>query len=221
MDICVSLGLLGSSDWRGVSYTQEIIPLYMTLHNPNHFEQQLVDLRDYLMRFARLQLRNDAWAQDAVSETLLAALAKPQAFEARSQLKTWLVGILKHKIVDAIRQRQREVVLDTGKEDGDASADPLEYIAFKADGHFAEKPADWGNPEQDLSSRQFMAVLEACTEKLPAVQGRLFLMREWLEMSSEEICKELNLTSTNLYVQLHRARLRLRECLALNWFSHR
>ena len=57
-------------------------------------------LRDYLMRFARLQLRNEAWAEDAVSETLLAALAKPQAFQARSQLKTWLVGILKHKIID-------------------------------------------------------------------------------------------------------------------------
>ena len=101
----------------------------------------------------------------------------------------------------------------------DDSADPLEHIAFNANGHFAEKPADWGNPEQDLKSRQFFAILEACTDQLPAVQGRLFLMREWLEMSSEEICKELALTPTNLYVQLHRARLRLRECLDLNWFS--
>ncbi|RZI97063.1 MAG: RNA polymerase subunit sigma, partial [Rubrivivax sp.] len=70
-------------------------------------------------------------------------------------------------------------------------------------------------------SRQFFAVLEACTEKLPAVQGRLFLMREWLELSSEDICKELSLTPTNLYVQLHRARLRLRECLELNWFAQK
>ncbi|EWS63518.1 RNA polymerase sigma factor [Hydrogenophaga sp. T4] len=67
---------------------------------PTDFEQQLVEQRSYLMRFARLQLRNDAWAEDAVSETMLAALARPQAFEARSQLKTWLVGILKHKIID-------------------------------------------------------------------------------------------------------------------------
>lgn len=186
---------------------------------PTDFEQQLVALRSYLMRFARLQLRNDAWAEDAVSETLLAALAKPQAFEARSQLKTWLVGILKHKIIDSMRQRQREVTLDRGSDDD--SADPLEHMAFKADGHFAEQPADWGNPEQDLNSRQFFVILEACTEKLPAVQGRLFLMREWLELSSEDICKELGLTPTNLYVQLHRARLRLRECLELNWFAAR
>lgn len=183
------------------------------------FEQQLVQQRDYLMRFARLQLRNDVWAEDVVSETILAALAKPQAFQARSQLKTWLVGILKHKIIDSMRQRQREVTLDSDSED--ESLDPLEHMAFKSDGHFAEKPADWGNPEQDLRSRQFMAVMEACTQKLPAVQGRLFLMREWLEMSSDEICKELALTPTNLYVQLHRARLRLRECLELNWFASR
>lgn len=186
-------------------YTDAHAVVQMPSHIPTDFEQQLVALRSYLLRFARLQLRNDAWAEDAVSETLLAALAKPQAFEARSQLKTWLVGILKHKIIDALRLRQREVTLDSGCDDD--RTDPLEHMAFKADGHFAEKPADWGNPEQALNSRQFFAILEACTEKLPAVQGRLFLMREWLELSSEEICKELALTPTNLYVQLHRARL--------------
>ena len=179
------------------------------------FEQQLVAHRDYLMRFARLQLRNEAWAEDAVSETLLAALAKPQAFEQRSQLKSWLVGILKHKVVDSLRVHGREI--STSADDDDS--DPLDYMDFHADGHFAQAPSDWGNPEQDLSSRQFLAVMDACTNKLPPVQGRLLLMREWLELSSEEVCKELDLTPTNLYVQLHRARLRLRECLELNWFA--
>jgi RNA polymerase sigma-70 factor (TIGR02943 family) len=181
-------------------------------------ENQLAEHRTYLLRFARLQLRNDAWAEDAVSETLLAALTKPQSFANRSQLKTWLVGILKHKVVDVLRQRQREVQL--GGDDDDAS-DELDALQFKADGHFAHQPADWGNPEQDLASRQFFQVLEACTDKLPPAMGRVFLMREWLELSSEEICKELALTPTNLYVQLHRARLRLRECLELNWFANR
>lgn len=190
----------------------------MTQPTPT-FEQQLTDARAYLLKFARLQLRNEAWAEDVVSETLLAAWAKPQAFQARSQLRTWLVGILKHKIVDVLRQRRREVTVGSDAED--ERADPLDHMAFKADGHFAEPPADWGNPEQDLGSRQFMAILDACTEKLPPVQGRLFLMREWLELSSEDICKELQLTPTNLYVQLHRARLRLRECLEHNWFATR
>lgn len=181
------------------------------------FDQQVAELRPYLMKFARLQLRNDAWAEDAVSETLLAALNKPQAFERRSQLKTWLVGILKHKVVDALRHHGREVCV--GSDSDDEREDPLDHMAFKADGHFAEAPAEWGNPEQDLDQRQFMTILEACTERLPPVQGRLFLMREWLELSTEEICKELDLTPTNLYVPLHRARLRLRECLEQHWFA--
>lgn len=181
------------------------------------FEDDLAQHRGYLLRFARLQLRNDAWAEDAVSETIVAALARPQAFEQRSQLKTWLVGILKHKVVDLLRGRQREVALP---DDGDGGEE-LDALMFQADGHYATPPADWGDPERALSSRQFFEVLEACTEKLPPAMARVFMMREWLELSSDEICKELALTSTNLYVQLHRARLRLRECLELNWFAHR
>jgi RNA polymerase sigma-70 factor (ECF subfamily) len=181
------------------------------------FEAQLVVHRDYLLKFARLQLRNDAWAEDAVSETLLAALSRPQSFGNRSQLKTWLVGILKHKVIDMFRHHAREVCLEVDADDG--GHDELDALVFKADGHFANQPSNWGNPEQDLSSRQFFAVLEACTEKMPPALGRVFLMREWLELSSEEICDELGLTSTNLYVSLHRARLRLRECLDMNWFG--
>jgi RNA polymerase sigma-70 factor (ECF subfamily) len=182
-------------------------------------EHQLAEHRLYLLRFARLQLRNDAWAEDAVSETLLAALTKPHAFDSRSQLKTWLVGILKHKVLDCFRQHARQVSLDSG-DDADG-AEELDALLFQSDGHFAQAPAKWGNPEQELSSRQFFAVLESCTEKMPPALGRVFLMREWLELSSEEICQELGLSSTNLYVQLHRARLRLRECLELNWFGQR
>ena len=98
------------------------------------FEEQLIEHRSYLMRFARLQLRNDDWAEDAVSETLLAALSKPQAFGNRSQLKTWLVGILKHKVIDLIRSNARVVALpDSGEDD---EADELDRLCFKADGQF-------------------------------------------------------------------------------------
>ena len=189
-------------------------------------EHQLEQHRIYLLRFARLQLRNDAWAEDAVSETLLAALAKPQAFENKSQLKTWLVGILKHKVIDVLRVQTREASINFDA-DGDGNEE-LDALMFQKDGHFVNAPLLWsdgtaasaGNPAESLSSQQFFKVLEACTDKLPAAQGRVFLMREWLELSVDEICKELNLTSTNLYVQLHRARLRLRECLELNWFGN-
>lgn len=189
----------------------------MTTPSTLTFDQQIVSHHGHLLRFARLQLRNEAWAEDAVSETVLAALAKPQAFQSRSQLKTWLIGILKHKVIDMLRQHGREI--STSADVDEDGADLLNQIGFKPDGHFAHMPADWGNPEQDLRSQQFLKVMDACVEKLPATQGRLFLMREWLELSVEDICKELSLTSTNLYVQLHRARLRLRECLELNWFA--
>ncbi|MDE3009288.1 MAG: sigma-70 family RNA polymerase sigma factor [Pseudomonadota bacterium] len=177
--------------------------------------RQLEAQRAMLLRFARLQLRNDAWAEDAVSETVLAALERPQSFAGRSQLSTWLVGILKHKIIDQLRRRAREEPLSW-----EVEADHEELIEFLPDGHFAHPPADWGDPEAAAREGQFLKVMEACVEDLPTQMGRVFLMREWLELDSDEICKELAITTTNLWVLLHRARLRLRACLEIKWFNH-
>jgi RNA polymerase sigma-70 factor (ECF subfamily) len=173
-------------------------------------------LRPQLLRFARTQLRNEAWAEDAVSDTLLAALEKPLSFTGQSQLKTWLIGILKHKVIDQLRRHAREATVL----DADDGAD-LDELLFEADGHWREAPRDWGDPEHALRERQFFDVLEACIEHLPGVQGRVFMMREWLELGSEEICKQLSITTTNLWVLLHRARLRLRDCLQQGWFDTR
>jgi RNA polymerase sigma-70 factor (ECF subfamily) len=178
------------------------------------FGRQLESQRLTLLRYARLQLRNDAWAEDAVSETLLAALERPQSFAGRSQLSTWLVGILKHKVIDQLRRRSREEPLSW-----EVDADREETLEFKPDGHFLHPPADWGNPDAALQETQFIRVMEACVEQLPPQMGRVFLMREWLELESEEICKELSITATNLWVVLHRARLRLRACLEIKWFQ--
>jgi RNA polymerase sigma-70 factor (ECF subfamily) len=174
---------------------------------------ELESLRPQLLKYAQLQLRNSAWAEDAVSETLLAALEKPQGFAGRSQLKTWLIGILKHKLVDQVRRNCREMSMTA--EDGE----DLDEELFRPDGHWREPPQDWGDPEHALGQVDFMRVLEACVEKLPGQQGRLFMMREWLELDTDEICKVLGISPTNLWVMLHRARLRLRECLQLNWFT--
>ncbi|HEY1128709.1 MAG TPA: sigma-70 family RNA polymerase sigma factor [Roseateles sp.] len=179
------------------------------------FCHQIEALRPILLKYARLQLRNPAWAEDAVSETLLAALEKPLAFAGTSQLKTWLIGILKHKLVDQIRRNSRELSTTASSDDGE----DLDELLFAADGHWRETQHDWGNPEDALRQLDFMKVLEACVEKLPGQQGRLFMMREWLELESDEICKELGITPTNLWVMLHRARLRLRECLQAGWFD--
>jgi len=184
---------------------------------PDHSDycRQIEALRPVLLKYARLQLRNLAWAEDAVSETLLAALEKPQSFAGNSQLKTWLIGILKHKLIDQIRRNSRELSTTAAGED----AEDLDDLLFTADGHWREAQHDWSNPEDMLRQVDFMKVLEACVDKLPGQQGRLFMMREWLELESDEICKELAITPTNLWVMLHRARLRLRDCLQTNWFA--
>ncbi|MGQ3051759.1 MAG: sigma-70 family RNA polymerase sigma factor [Roseateles sp.] len=176
---------------------------------------QIEALRPALLKYARLQLRNPAWAEDAVSDTLLAALEKPQAFAGNSQLKTWLIGILRHKLIDQIRKNSREMSTAASSDDDE----DLEDLLFSSNGHWREGQHDWGNPEDALRQVDFMLVLEACVDKLPGQQGRLFMMREWLELESDEICKELSITPTNLWVMLHRARLRLRECLQLGWFG--
>ena len=169
-------------------------------------------LRPALLRIARLHLRNDAWAEDAVADTLLAALENKTVFEARSKLKTWVVGILKHKIIDAFRLRKREEPLD----DDDGG---LEDGIFQDDGHYRDEPREWSTPESQLSRNQFLEILEVCVQQLPPSQGRIFLMREWLELSTDEVCNELSITTTNAGVLLHRARLRLRECLQHRWFQ--
>lgn len=171
-------------------------------------------LRPALLRIARLHLRNDAWAEDAVSETILVALESSQVFAGRSKHKTWVVGILKHKIIDTFRARKREEPLADGDDDG------FEDGIFQPDGHYRDWPKEWSTPETQLSRNQFLEILEACVQQLPPSQGRIFLMREWLELSTDEICNQLSISTTNAGVLLHRARLRLRECLNLNWFGN-
>ncbi|MBK9245072.1 MAG: sigma-70 family RNA polymerase sigma factor [Burkholderiales bacterium] len=179
--------------------------------------ETLGELRPMLLKIARLQLRNDTWAEDVVSETMIAALEGARDFAGRSQLKTWVVGILKHKIVDQFRSHGREVSVEAQMEASEAeSFDEL----FSESGHFRQRPLPgWGDPHDALSQNQFIEILQACVDKLPANLGRIFMMREWMELETDEVCKELGITSTNAFVMLYRARMRLRECLEANWFA--
>lgn len=179
-------------------------------------QQTLGELRPTLVRIARLQLRNDTWADDVVSETLLAALENAGSFAQKSQVKTWVVGILKHKIIDQFRRAGREVSVDARMEEADAES--IEDL-YNETGHKADPPTDWGDPHTSLERTQFFEILQQCVDNLPAHLGRVFMMREWLEYETDQICKELSITSTNCFVMLHRARMRLRECLEINWFS--
>jgi RNA polymerase sigma-70 factor (TIGR02943 family) len=183
--------------------------------SPAEFSAAVAASRGYLLRFARLQLRNDAWAEDVVAETMLAALEKPDSFQGKSAINTWLVGILKFKIIDCLRAHSREVASSVNT-DEDAE---LEDLLFIPDGHFKGEPYDWPSPETTLNSKQFLEIMDVCIEQMPTTMGRVFLMREWMEYSTDEICKELKVSSANVWVLLHRARLRLRECLQIKWFG--
>ena len=176
-------------------------------------------LRRDMMRFAHLQLRDEHQAEDAVQEALAAALAGCERFASRASLKTWVLGILKNKILDIVRQRtrRREQALDEGM-----AADELDIHGhFDDTGHWAEeaRPTDWGSPEQALVSRQFWVVFEACLTRLPEVPARAFMMRELMGLDTADICSELGITANHCGVLMHRARLGLRACLGERWFN--
>jgi RNA polymerase sigma-70 factor (ECF subfamily) len=174
-------------------------------------------LRPTLLRFARLQLRNEAAAEDAVQETLLAAVSSGESFAGKAALRTWLIAILRNKIVDHIRRCAREPSIQAANDEGDdTDFDAL----FAADGYWAEAPASWGDPQRALENKRFHDVFEACMELLPEKIARVFMMREFLGLETDEICKELAISTTNCWVVLYRARMRLRECLQINWFGN-
>jgi RNA polymerase sigma-70 factor (ECF subfamily) len=170
--------------------------------------------RPQLLKYAMLQLRNHAEAEDAVQETLVAAIRGIETFAGGSSVRTWLTGILKHKIIDSMRKSARAQSLDQHE----ASAQDMDGF-FLADGHYADKPADWGDPEQALSQRRFFEVMEQCMASLPKVTAQAFAMREVMGLDTKEICATLRITDSNCWVLLYRARMRLRECLEKNWIG--
>lgn len=174
----------------------------------------LAGMRPQLLRFARLQLRVDAAAEDAVQAALLAALEGAAGFAGAASARTWVFSILKNKIIDEMRRRRREP-----EAPAEESGEAVEDLLFRADGHWAVPPSAWADPEASLEQRQFWAVFEACLDRLAPKPGRVFMMREFLGLETEEICKELGISTSNCWVLLHRARLGLRECLSLGWFE--
>jgi RNA polymerase sigma-70 factor (ECF subfamily) len=178
---------------------------------------ELEKYRPQLVKFAMLQLRNTSSAEDVVQETLLAALQSGSGFAGQSSVKTWLVGILKHKIIDLIRKRSREQPLENADEEMDIEA--FQDSIYADNGHFRESPAEWGDPEASLSERRFFEALERCMEGLPKKTARAFTLREVMGLETEEICKELGITASNCWVLLYRARMALRECLEGRWFA--
>ena len=170
---------------------------------------------DALYRFALSRLRDATAAEDLVQETFLAALDARREFRGDAAERTWLIGILRHKLVDHLRKRCRELPL-SANEEGDAVVDNL----FVADGHWKRAPERWQVDAGELAdNREFWTVFTTCREALPQRQAAVFTLRLLEDVDADTVCKELDLTPTNLWVLLHRARTRLRECLEAKWFG--
>ncbi|HCZ9271441.1 MULTISPECIES: sigma-70 family RNA polymerase sigma factor [unclassified Vibrio] len=174
-------------------------------------------IREEMLKFARLQLRDEGMAEDAVQEALLAAHRNIAKFGRKSAFKTWVFAILKNKIIDLLRKNQREVsVSQLGNEESDV----MDEVLFNQRGywHADERPIGWSMPMESVKDEQFWLVFETCLNALPENLARVFMMREFVELESDEICQNLGLTTSNLHVMLYRSRLRLRECLENKWF---
>jgi RNA polymerase sigma-70 factor (ECF subfamily) len=182
-----------------------------------HDVQFVEDLRRRMLRFATLQLSDSSLAEDAVQEAFIGALRGSGTFAGRAAYRSWVFAILRNKIADQLRAQMRYV----SAQDDDAGEDPVVDGFFRPDGHWTADaaPADWGDPHAALHENQFWSVFEACLDHLPEQQSRLFMMREFVELDSTEICRAAGVTTTNLNVTLHRARLRLRNCLEQHWFG--
>ncbi len=163
---------------------------------------------DYLFRYALGRLRDRDAAEDLVQETFLAALRARGRFAGRSSPRTWLVGILKHKLLDAVRRR----AADPGP---DAAADAL----FDRKGMWRVRPEEWGgDPRAALETEEFWAAFHVCLGRLPVRLADAFTLRELEGLAAEQVCAALDVSRGNLWVLMHRARLALWRCLDANWF---
>lgn len=172
--------------------------------------EALAQLRPRLLEFAMRRMRNPAQAEDAVQDTLVAAFEAIHGYAADSSPRTWLTGILKHKIVDCVRRSAREPWPEL---DGDGVMPGIADTASGQAGGRAYAMAGWGDPERALSASRFLDALERFVDELPGKAGRVFVLREVIGMNTTEVCRELEISANHCSVLLHRARTRIRERL--------
>jgi RNA polymerase sigma-70 factor (ECF subfamily) len=172
---------------------------------------------DDLFRYALIRVRDPKTAEDIVQETFLAALESRHRFAGRSSEKSWMVGILKHKVIDHFRKSSRE--FSTAKVE--FSTDGSKEL-FDEDGHWnldENSPAEWVNPDRAFEKSEFWEILNRCFSRLSPQMASAFSLRELDELSSDAICEALKISPANLWVVLHRARMQLRRCLEIHWFG--
>ncbi|HCS12189.1 MAG: RNA polymerase subunit sigma-70 [Zetaproteobacteria bacterium CG06_land_8_20_14_3_00_59_53] len=182
-----------------------------TRANPEYWLQEH---GDYLYGYAMSRLSDTETARDIVQETLIAAWKSKKSFRGDSSARTWLIGIMKHKIIDHVRSEIRKRKLSEELE-----RDPTSDF-FDTSGQWLQPVQAWqGDPEQLSQDQQFASVLQSCIAALPEQQREVFTLRELSGEDSDSICNNFGISATNLHVIMHRARMALRRCLEINWFG--
>ena len=169
---------------------------------------------DYLFNYAITRVNNSDLAKDLVQETFFAGLKSAKNFEGKAAERTWLVAILKRKVIDYYRK--------INSKKGKAEVRMNFYEESDNEGSWIEErvPQTWGNDADKLiETTELKSALDQCIDNLPEKYAMVFRMKTIQEFETEEICKELNITASNLWVIIHRARTQLRKCMEDNWFN--
>lgn len=171
---------------------------------------------DYLFNYAISRVNDEHTAEDLVQETFISALKSYGSFEGKSKASTWLIAILKNKIIDFYRKRVREFK----KESLDDLGSTEEYFNPKGGWIKDMRPQHWSfNTDNKIEQEEFYSILQNCLTKLKEIQRIAFVMKHMEDEDTDEICKELNITASNYWVIIHRAKLQLRKCLEANWIN--
>jgi RNA polymerase sigma-70 factor, ECF subfamily len=183
-------------------------------------ERWVDEYGDFLFKFALIRLRDPGKAEDAVQETFIAALKGGKSFAGRSTERSWLAGILKNKICDHFRKASRETTFTdlefySSEEKDEFVADTLGRDSFNRN----RAPQAWPNQGESLDNELFWKTYRDCSDKLPKKVAAAFNLREVDGIESKAVCAMLDISESNLWVMLHRARMALRRCLETNWFA--
>ncbi len=196
---------------KGLAKTSQSSPVGpISIQPASSFADLVASHRALLLRVARRTLIDGAAAEDAVSETLIAALAKPTAFAGQSSLATWLIAILKRKCIDHIRRQAREPQWRAPVHGSDHAV-PASWV--NTFGNHATAP----DPMDGVARLQFLSQLEVLLAALPRKQGLAFVLRYGMDKDLQEVCRELDVSPNHASVMLHRARRQLRKALDSSW----
>jgi len=185
----------------------------MTQQSP---ETWLNDYGDLLYRYALLRVRSETNAEDLVQETLLSGIQSWEKFSGKSSVSTWLVGILKHKIIDHFRKHRHEF----NSQPSDESAEDILAYQFDKQGHWQVNLVEWQTPDSHINQQEFSAAFNHCISRLPQRMADLLFLRSIENVPMQECRDLLGFESDNqLWVTLSRTRVKLRQCLDSNWFE--